>query len=230
MDTLNNNQKRNIKMLIIAYVPEIARVDSNAMGRIAETVENAFGASAKLYGSKIDCTKIVSVNHALVIKELKNMADFLSNKNNKGIIYYYGHGDQVIDKSGKEEDGYDEIWTTQKIKDDEISEIFNIIDDESYLFLFSDSCSSGSMIDRYSNTKNWVTISSSNDKQDSLATSDGGVFTLFGLIPGLNEMNKTHSHTPKSIHNYVVSNIQLGTQDSLLHYGNDTIGDINIFN
>lgn len=214
-----------MKILIICYVPEIAYKDSKSMQIISNKLENAF---KKACNNKhtLDIFKILEKNHNLVIKNLKEIASDLSNPNQKAIIYYYGHGDQIADKSGDEKDGKDEIWQTQGIIDDEISKIFSNIHNSSTLYLFSDSCSSGSMIDKYYNKKDWVTISSSNDRQDSLATSDGGVFTLWGLINALETLDNV---TPRNIHNYIKKNVQIQSQTSLLHYINESTIDKPIF-
>lgn len=202
-----------MKILIICYVPEIVSHNNKSMKDISTKVENAFKRASKYQSLNIE--KILERNRNLVIKKLKEIAQELSNPNKKAIVYYYGHGDQIRDKSGDEKDGKDEIWQTQGIIDDEISKIFANIHDSSILYLFSDSCSSGSMIDEYYNKKNWVTISSANDKQDSLATSDGGVFTLWGLIPALESI---HDCTPRKLHEYIKKNVQIKSQTSLLHY------------
>tara|TARA_B110000908_G_C10224755_1_gene437325 strand:+ start:1165 stop:1806 length:642 start_codon:yes stop_codon:yes gene_type:complete len=203
-----------MKLLIICYVPEIACKNNDSMKYISTKVEEAF---LKASNSPLDTVKILEINRSLVIENLKEIAQDLSNPNKKAIIYYYGHGDQIRDRSGDEKDGKDEIWQTQRIIDDEISKIFANIHDSSTLYLFSDSCSSGSMIDEYYNKKDWVTLSSANDRQDSLATSDGGVFTLWGLIPALENVKEC---TPNNIHNYIKNNVQIQSQTSLIHYIN----------
>jgi hypothetical protein len=213
-----------MKLLIICYVPEIASRNNKAMQNISSKVEKAFVKASN--NKEIIVVKILERNRELVIKNLKDIVQQLSKPNQKAIIYYYGHGDQVRDISGDEKDGKDEIWQTQGIIDDEISKIFSSIHDSSTLYLFSDSCSSGSMIDKYYNKKDWVTISSANDKQDSLATSDGGVFTLWGLIPALETITDC---TPRMIYEYIIKNIQIRSQTSLLHYINENTLDKPIF-
>ena len=213
-----------MKILIICYVPEIVHCNNESMKNISNKVEYALKKASKT--TTLDVVKILERNHNLVIKKLKDISLDLSNPNKKAIIYYYGHGDQIRDVSGDEKDGKDEIWQTQGIIDDEISKIFANIHDTSTLYLFSDSCSSGSMIDEYYNKKNWVTISSANDRQDSLATSDGGVFTLWGLIPALESIDNC---TPRKIHDYIKKNVQIGSQTSLLHYIKEETLDEYIF-
>tara|TARA_Y100000389_G_scaffold190034_1_gene214464 strand:- start:421 stop:1065 length:645 start_codon:yes stop_codon:yes gene_type:complete len=212
----------NIKLLIICYVPEFSKYMKN----LTNNIENEFNLCAKKNNCSISVTKIYQRNRNLVLNSLKNLALYLNEPNSKAIIYYYGHGDQIRDRSGDEKDGKDEIWQTQGILDDEISKIFKDINNSSTLYLFSDSCSSGSMIDKKYNKKNWVTISSSNDRQDSLATSDGGVFTIWGLIPALKNLK---SVTPKNIHDYIKKNIQIKSQTSLLHYNFDETINKKIF-
>lgn len=202
-----------MKILIICYVPEIACKDKESMKHISTKVEEAFKKASK--SNVLDIVKILERNRSLVFENLKEIAQDLHKPNKKAIIYYYGHGDQIRDMSGDEKDGKDEIWQTQGIIDDEISKIFANIHDTSTLYLFSDSCSSGSMIDEYYNKKDWVTISSANDRQDSLATSDGGVFTLWGLIPALETIKDC---TPRKLHKYIKENVQIQSQTSLLHY------------
>lgn len=213
-----------MKILIICYVPEIACRNNQSMKDISTKVEEAFLKASN--SDTLDVVKILEINHNLVIKNLKEIAQELTNPNKKAIVYYYGHGDQITDTSGDEKDGKDEIWQTQGIIDDEISKIFANIHDTSTLYLFSDSCSSGSMIDEYYNKKDWVTISSANDRQDSLATSDGGVFTLWGLIPALETIDDC---TPRKIHEYIKKNVQIQSQTSLLHYINESTLDKYIF-
>lgn len=226
MSKENNDSTEPVRMVIISYVPEIARYNRNKLKEIGDRVERSFINAADRYGKQIEAVNIYQRNRSLVIRELKSLAKYLETSDRKGIIYYFGHGDQVRDVSGDEIDGKDEIWRTQNILDDEISIIFNTIHDRSMLTLISDSCSSGSMIDTYYNKRNWVTISSSNDVQDSLSTADGGVFTLFGLIPALENVTK---HTPREIHRYIKENIDIPTQTSLLNYGNIKGVNQNIF-
>jgi len=212
-------------ILIICFVPEIARHTN--MKHMACNILSEFENIVKRNNKKLNIVDMVAcVNRKKCIKGLNKMANHLSNPNNKGIVYYFGHGDQIRDRNGDEADGMDEKWTTQNILDDEISYIFNKIHKKSVLYLFSDSCSSGSMIDKKLNNKNWVTFSSCNDRQDSLTTSEGGVFTLWGLFPALEAL---HNPTPTELHNYIISNLCINTQTYLLHAGNDDLLNIKMF-
>ena len=214
-----------IKLLIICYVPELAY--GNNMANIANKIQNSFYSCSRKYNTNIICEKILQRNRNLVIMKLNELANYLEHNDRRAIIYYYGHGDQIRDTNGDEKDGKDEIWQTQGIIDDEISKIFNKIHKTSYLWLFSDSCSSGSMIDIYYNKQNWITISSANDVQDSLATADGGIFTMFGLLPSLENVKE---HTANNIYKFICANIDIPTQKSILNCGgNKDMLNKNIF-
>lgn len=215
----------NIKLLIICYVPEIVKGDN--MNVLAQHIESAFVNAGNKINNKItfDVIKITKVDRNLVLNDLKQIAEYLEQPNNKAIVYYFGHGDQIRDMNGDEEDHKDEIWKTQNIIDDEITEIFKNINEKSYLFMFSDACSSGSMIDD-NNKRNWITISATNDVQDALAEDDGGVFTLYGLIPALNNLQV---HSPKNIHDYIKSAIDIDSQTTILRTGKKGIENVNMF-
>ena len=217
------SKKEKIKLLVISYVPEIAM--KNNMIIIADKVAKSFMDTGKKYNCEFDLVKISKIDRNQVISSLKNIAKYLESPNRKAIVYYFGHGDQIRDGNGDEPDRKDEIWRTQNIVDDVITSIFANINIKSYLFLFSDSCSSGSMIDN-NNKKNWATISSSNDIQDSLAMSDGGVFTVYGLIPALSQLQII---TPKTIHDYILKAIDIPSQTSILRSGQQGVVNIGLF-
>lgn len=203
------------KILIIAYIPEILKIN---IIKMVNELENALSCLLKNNDHTFEIIKITDINKKLIIEEMKNIASFLELSNNKAIIYYFGHGNQIRDVNGDELDGKDEIWSTQNILDDEISYIFENINVNSRLYLISDSCSSGSMIDNKINNKNWVSISSSNDIQDSLTSSEGGVFTCWGLIPCLKDsllnlnINNKIFLSPNDIHKYILNNINIKSQ------------------
>jgi len=223
------DNKNKIKVLIICYVPELvaSKEYKDPMTAISEKILSRFKASSQKNGRDIDVLDIIKCSdRTRTIKGLNGIADYLSKPNNKAIVYYYGHGDQVKDLNGDEDDGMDEKWVTQNILDDELSAIFSKIHDNSRLYLFSDSCSSGSMIDVKLNKRPWVTISSANDKQDAMATSEGGAFTIWGLLPGLESLNNP---TPTELHNYIKKNLFFDTQTSTIGCGDKKILNEKIF-
>lgn len=118
----------------------------------------------------------------LVMTELRNIADYLKQPHNVGLVYVAGHGDWQRDRNGDEKDGMDEVWKThyrETITDDEISSIFQTIHPTSYLIVISDTCSSGTILDlQFSKNENCVAISSCQDYQDSLQTGDGSVMSV----------------------------------------------------
>lgn len=119
----------------------------------------------------------------------------LLNNNYNPIIYIYmnGHGNQIIDENGdsiseceSEEDQMDEVYQLPdgNVVDDEIT---NIIDNAIFnsncierpkIILFSDHCSSGSMIDNTSKYYDWISFGSCQDYQDSYVSGDGNVMTI----------------------------------------------------
>jgi hypothetical protein len=92
--------------------------------------------------------------------------------------------------------------------------------------MFSDSCSSGSMLDT-TNGRPWVAIGSARDSQDSLATSDGGAFTLWGLIPALGAT--TTNPTPRQLAERIRAALDIDTQTCTLTAGNARVADEPMF-
>ena len=84
-----------MKLLIICYVPEIACRNNQSMKDISTKVEEAFLKASN--SVTLDVVKILETNRGLVIKNLKEIAQELTNPNKKAIVYYYGHGDQITD-------------------------------------------------------------------------------------------------------------------------------------
>lgn len=130
-----------------------------------------------------------------VLGAIKRVAAFTAGgENRRGWVYYSGHGDQTRDAAGGDEtvDHLDEFWKLPSggaLLDDEITAaLVQTPTRKTSLNIFiSDSCSSGTMIDANpsSSNTNWVLISACRDNENALATFDGGVFTMFGLIPAL---------------------------------------------
>jgi hypothetical protein len=213
---------KEVMVLIICFVPEIAK----EMNRVSKYVEESFKKFIEKNKKTHSIISIVEKNRTKTLDGLNLMARFLTNPNKVGFVYYFGHGDQVKDLDGDEIDRMDEKWVTQNILDDEISKIFLPINEMSRLYLFSDSCSSGSMIDQAWNRKNWVTISSANDRQDSLATSDGGAFTIWGLIPSMENLSNP---TADELFQLIKKNIDLPTQTTTINSGNPNVRGARIF-
>jgi hypothetical protein len=167
------------------------------------------------------------VNYSNVKKELHQCAEYLKEPNRKAIVFYHGHGDQTPDKNGDEDDGMDEYWKLMgggRMLDDEISAIFNDISDDSYLILINDNCSSGTMIDKKLNDRPWVCLSSCQDPESALASRDGGIFTNYGLLPGLET-----SKTMRELYSYITRNIDISTQHPMLTLTRNYLWDEKIF-
>lgn len=164
-----------------------------------------------------------NVNVNSVKKYLYNFINsnyVLNNIEHKFYIYINGHGNQIQDTNNDEKitileketqkDCMDEIYHLPDghIVDDEITSILiNAIKDKQritndikiikpFVFLISDHCSSGSMIDNIEKEDdkvfNWISIGSSLDNQDSLMTGDGNVMTC-NLLNLLNKLNTNES-------------------------------------
>ena len=204
-------------VVIVCCVPELAH--GTQMSGIAETVQRAIDAKCRAHGDAPTFDVITTRDRAATMRALTRAAAILEGPKQRVIIYYFGHGSQVRDASGDEADGMDETWATPGIVDDEITAVFGAIHDTSRLYLLSDSCSSGSMIDA-TNARPWATLGSTSDAQDALATSDGGAFTLWGLLPALAE---ARNHTPTELHARIAAGLQIGTQTCTLLGGNRAI-------
>jgi hypothetical protein len=118
-------------------------------------------------------------------------------------VYMNGHGNQTSDTNGDEmktsvninetpKDSLDELYQLPdgSIIDDELTHLMNnavqsninlstISPKRIKIFLISDHCSSGSMIDNLPDLAfDWISIGSSLDYQDSYITGDGNVMTI----------------------------------------------------
>jgi hypothetical protein len=167
------------------------------------------------------------VSRREVLNALKEVANFLKHDGKRiAFIYYYGHGNQVKDYNGDESDGKDEYWALYgggNVLDDEISEIFKHIPKHSKLILWSDSCSSGTMIDRPLNSANWITYTSCRDCQDALTTFDGGVATIWAFMPILKECMEKREYIPKIYYAKMVERLKIMTQHMQFNYGNEEV-------
>ena len=198
------------------------------MESVASAVRQAFESKCRVYGHTPTVEVITRRDRGACMAALGAVASHLALANAKAIVYYYGHGDQVRevrDTSADEADGMDEVWSTQGIVDDELSALFSRIHDSSRLYLFSDSCSSGSMLDT-TNKRPWVAIGSARDSQDSLATSDGGAFTMWGLIPAL---RIDTNPTPRQLAERIRAALDIDTQTCTLTAGDARVADEPMF-
>jgi hypothetical protein len=121
---------------------------------------DAISLNIKLRG--VECTeqKIIASIHR-ILHDLKD---------ENVIIYYSGHGNIHSNI---------EYWqassgTVDQIK---IANLLNEITDNSIVYLFSDSCSSSHMCNQKIIHKNYVSIGATQDHEDAIITSEGGVMT-----------------------------------------------------
>ena len=195
------------------------------MESVASAVRQAFESKCRVYGHTPTVEVITRRDRGACMAALGAVASHLELPDAKAIVYYYGHGDKCRDTSADEADGMDEVWSTQGIVDDELSALFLRIHDSSRLYLFSDSCSSGSMLDA-TNGRPWVAIGSASDSQDSLATSDGGAFTMWGLIPAL---RIDTNPTPRQLAERIRAALDIDTQTCTLTAGDARVADEPMF-
>jgi hypothetical protein len=103
-----------------------------------------------------------------------------------GYVYLAGHGGQVPDGDGSEDDGCDEVFALPdgNLTDDWLAHaLSSVTDPRSLVVVVSDHCSSGSMLDRgggggAAGGGRWVSVGSSLDREDSYAGGDGNIMTV----------------------------------------------------
>lgn len=90
--------------------------------------------------------KTKSATRSKMLNALKSAAKSLK-KGDLLVLYYSGHGGQVSDINGDEEDAYDETWCLYdgQLLDDEIWHSFAQFGDGVRIFMISDSCHSGTV-------------------------------------------------------------------------------------
>lgn len=142
-----------------------------------------------LFGNQVNVKSVKEI----LYNTIKNLPDEISTV----FVYMNGHGNQTGDQNKDElavpilynetpKDANDELYQLPdgSIIDDELTTIFrSALNETKYkpvIFLISDHCSSGSMIDNtYIDPDfHWVSIGSSLDYQDSYITGDGNVMTI----------------------------------------------------
>ena len=195
-----------MRLLIISCIPEFGAAASQTLEKAVEAAltKAAVAAAARKSTATASAAAVEvcslcgpSVSKARILPELKRLAEYAAGgPGRRAIVFYTGHGDQMADRSGDEADGRDEFWRVPSgppVIDDDISRVFasTPTHPESLVLLISDSCSSGTMIDRalMPAKSAWATIAACRDSESALSTSDGGAFTLFGLIPALQNPN-----------------------------------------
>lgn len=136
------------------------------------TSANVFEEKVKsIVGPKI--TKCISLrglecNESRITNAINEILHDLHDE--KVIIYYSGHGNTSSNK---------EYWQTTSgcIDQIKIASLVNQIDDESLVYIFSESCFSEHMCNTKVAHKNYVSIGATQDWEDAIITCDGGVMT-----------------------------------------------------
>jgi hypothetical protein len=219
--------KMETRALLFCGISNFGRVSAEGLEKRVRLAFSSRGVS------NIKSVVASDITRPRVLTELAELAEWLTVPQRKAIVFYNGHGDQTRDRGGDEADGMDEFWRLAGggcVLDDEISKIFATkgIASGSALLLISDSCSSGTMIDLSLFPKergNWCTIGACRDAESALASSEGGIFTLFGLIPALD----AGANTASDIVSYVRKAIDIPSQKVFLQDTNSA-SSIQFFN
>lgn len=135
--------------------------------------------------------KVYFLHNPTPVQYLKFLKVFLKLTEKYLSVYYTGHGSQVKDTNGDEEDGYDEVivFDTGYIVDDElVSYISKYFNQKAHTILMNDCCHSGTVWDIPEDLEkaqqlppNILALSAALDsqtaKQTTIDANDQGVFT-----------------------------------------------------
>ena len=218
-----------IKEIFVLVICGITEFKECGAIETAKNIKNIIFQKCKDTACKLVYKELLgtNANQRNVETYLNEAAQYLIYPNRKAIIFYNGHGDQKPDLNKDENDGKDEFWRLMGggvILDDDLSLFFNKIHDKSFLFLISDCCSSGTMLDIKLNNRPWICLSSCNDNEDSLASSAGGIFTIFGLLPAISKYNNL-----ADICDYIKQNINIQTQNYYIQVTREYLWTVDIF-
>lgn len=159
----------------------------------------------------LDCTKE---------KFLSYFENFLSQKLKDFVLFYAGHGGTKNDKDGDEKDGKDETWIFKngELVDDEIAKCLNRNNCEN-VFIISDSCHSGSIVDYPTLLKKNITsFCACEDNQTSKQLAKNGIFTyfLFETIKKENRLTTLRDKINSMIKSYNQKSVIYGNREKML--------------
>lgn len=213
-------------LLIICSVVEMAPA---ARAALAAGVESALTAAAAASSSRpLHVTRLTSSHEVTKARVLSSLftAAAAAKSGAKVVVFYNGHGDRRRDAGGGDEaDGFDEFWRLcgdgTTLVDDEITAAVagaGSAGSTGMFTLISDSCSSGTMIDDDGKPRcPWASIGSCTDAESAFASSDGGIFTIHGLIPTLRECGSGGATaTPRRIAEGIARRLSIPTQHLVL--------------
>lgn len=109
---------------------------------------NAMASIAKATGFSTSDLLLDSQATALAIKDKISEAASQLVSGDLFFLTYSGHGSQVPDEQGDEDDGSDETWITydRQLLDDELYVLWQSFKENVRIFVLSDSCHSGTMV------------------------------------------------------------------------------------
>lgn len=159
----------------------------------------------------LDCTKE---------KFLSHFENFLSQRLKDFVLFYAGHGGTKNDKNGDEKDGKDETWVFKdgELIDDDVAKCLNRNNCEN-VFVISDSCHSGSIVDYPTLLKKNITsFCACEDNQTSKQLAKNGIFTyfLFETAKKENKLTSIRDEINKIIRNYNQKSVIYGDREKML--------------
>jgi hypothetical protein len=215
-------------VLILSGIPEFGQDSAYSIEKkVKLSFQQAMAPKKMVSYSSVCGRELNNVNARKALTKIVNSLDDVSSE--VIIIYYIGHGDQKRDLNGDETDGMDEYWRFYGggiLTDDDLTTILSKSRTNPFIFVISDCCSSGSMIDKQGDRfTNWATLGACTDAQSAFAGKEGGMFTLFGLIPALRE----GANTPQKIKNFIDQRLQIQTQTVTLVFGSEEAATRRLF-
>lgn len=206
-----------ILMTCLDYLETDKPLTATADGANVKVLLEACGVEDITYLENLECTKDNVGYYLDAVIDSCEEGDFF-------IYYYSGHGTQVPDKSGDEEDGNDEAlclvdgdtgqisYSTVMIDDDFCDIVTAALAEKPWLpcLIITDCCHSGTIAD--TTDDDWdglqvVALSGCTDAQTSGDTGKGGIMTasLLYAIQQLQDEGKT-DYTVAELYNYTLDN------------------------
>lgn len=174
------------RTLVISAVPEVS---SEARHAIAANIEGAWRAASAASGTSgiESSTRLIGTDASpsAISSELTRMAAFLAQgPGHRGLVYYNGHGSWAGgDTSRAEWDAWGGSVTAAQVTD-----AFASVAPGSFVLVISDSCSSGAMFEGRrpaAQHGRWALLAACSVSEDAFEENDGGVFSVWGLLPTL---------------------------------------------
>jgi hypothetical protein len=219
------------RILIISAVPQITE---DARHALAEKVESAWYQAARASTSSCieTSTRLIgaSATSSAISLELAALATFLAlSSGRRGLVYYNGHGNWAGgDRTRSEWDTWNGTVSAAQVTD-----AFANTAPGSLVLVVSDSCSSGAMIESTrpaARHGRWALLAACSVSEDAFEENDGGVFTVWGLLPTLVSLvSATSKVTLSALEAGIESRIDIPDSDPLLATGSSELNALPLF-